>query len=136
MTCTLIACLLAGALDSVQPPNVVFDGYLSAYAEAPTIGTIAYRQAVGDIPQDLRPYNVLIAVADCSLIGKEALLISGGNVYEALVFDCAGNDGTPSWMEQNNIVAEVDWYFWQLRPDLVGQAATVVVKAHTRNNNH
>lgn len=95
------ACALATPDDSMA-------GYLSYYTPQPSIATREYRQSVGDIPSDLSRYAGLIAVADCSKIGKEAWLEVNGRWLPVLVFDCAGNDGTTYWMQTNRIVAEVD----------------------------
>jgi len=124
-TAVCLAIVISGAIEAASGAQ---SGYLSAYAEVPTVGTVAYRQEVGDIPQDLRPYDVLIAVADCSRIGKEATLYTAVGPLRALVIDCAGNDGTPSWMEENRIIAEIDYYSWQRWPELVGSAAVLVIE--------
>lgn len=105
----------------LSTPNT---GFLSAYAELPTVATVEYRQEIGDLPHDISKYDVLIAVADCGLIGKEGVLHTIVGSLKAIVFDCAGNDGTPSWMEENNIVAEIDYWTWQKYPELVGTPAT------------
>ena len=122
MTCfVLVACLLS------LPDIHIESGYLSAYAELPTVATLAYRQEVGDIPQDISQYDALIAVADCSLIGREALLYTEIGTMTAIIYDCAGNDGTPTWMAENRIVAEVDYWTWQRHPEIVGGAAILSV---------
>ena len=67
-------------------------GWLSQYGEAPTIGTIAYRQSVGDLPLDLTPFAGFIAVADCGRIGDKGWLsIAGGPLERIAVFDCSGH---------------------------------------------
>ena len=126
--CQSAVCLLLMVSGAVESLTASQTGYLSAYAESPTVGTIAYRQAVGDIPSDLSQFDVMIAVSDCRLIGKEGMLYTAVGPLRALVFDCAANDGTPSWMEENNIVAEIDWYTWQRWPVLVGSAAVLVIE--------
>lgn len=123
MTCIiLIACLW----QPIQAPPQT--GYLSAYAQGPTDATIAYRQEVGDLPYDLSQYAVFIAVADCSLVGREATLYTAVGQLSAIVFDCAGNDGTPSWMETNRIIAEIDYWTWQHWPELIGSEAVLVME--------
>ena len=75
--------------------HTVQTGYLSAYAELPTVATLAYRQEIGDVPYDVSGYDVFIAVADCGLIGHEGTLYTNAGALRAIVMDCAGNDGTP-----------------------------------------
>ena len=120
-----LALLWGGFTTQLQQPAHI--GYLSAYGEMPTVATLAYRQEIGDIPSDISQYSVFLAVADCGLIGREATLISSSGVFDALIIDCAGNDGTPEWMEQNSIVAEIDFYTWAAYPELVGSAAVLVM---------
>lgn len=101
-------------------------GFLSAYDENPTVGTIAYHQNLGNIPDDLTGYDGLIVVYDCSRIGQDALLTVGDETWETLVFDCAGEaDGGQDWMTSNGYVAEIDYYMWQKYPHILGKYATV-----------
>ena len=99
---------------------IVSDGWLSQYARTPTDATIAYRQEVGDIPQDLSMYEGVIAVEDCAHIGKDAYLYVAGRWRRVIVFDCLGREVQPNWMQQNNIVAEMGYYLTQ-ELELVGQ---------------
>jgi hypothetical protein len=119
--------LFSGAVETVTAVPT-HTGYLSAYGRLPTDATIDYRQSVGDIPQDLSGYDVLIAVSDCRLIGKTGVLYTAVGALRALVIDCAGNDGTPAWMFENSIIAEIDWYSWQRWPGLVGSEAVLVME--------
>ena len=51
-----------------------------------------------------------IAVSDCSLIGDYVLIRQPGNDWELhQVADCAGADGTPQWMAENNIILELSY---------------------------
>lgn len=94
-------------------------GYLSGYAMRPTVGTIKIRQEWGQLPQDVSDYDVFLAVPNCDLIGHEAKLIINNDSYNGLIFDCAGKD-SHSWMIDNGIAAEVDYYFWMKYPEYVG----------------
>ena len=86
-------------------------GWLSQYGKAPTVGTIAYRQSVGDLPLDLTPFDGFVAVADCGRIGDTGWLsIRGGPLERIAVMDCAGDAETVSWMSSNSILAEVDYW--------------------------
>ena len=58
----------------------IFLGILSACNLNPTVGTLEYRQALGQLPADLSPYSVYLAVDDCSLIGQPARMIAGDMV--------------------------------------------------------
>lgn len=128
--CQTAVCLLfylSGAVEAATSgPHLT--GYLSGYNEAPTVGTVAYRQEIGDIPQNLSGYDVLIATADCGQIGKVGTLYTVVGPLNALVFDCGGDDGGHHWMRVNNILAEIDWYTWVAHPELVGSAATLVME--------
>ena len=95
------------------------DGWLSQYAQGPTDGTIAYRQEVGQIPEDLSGYAGVIAVEDCSHVGKDAYLYID-KWHRVMVFDCLGRNVETNWMEENSIVAEMGYYLTK-DLDLVGQ---------------
>ena len=114
--------------------TIIFLGILSAYALWPTLGTIAYRQDLGQIPQDLSMYDALVAVDDCGLIGHEATLYAGDREFSALVFDCAGSDSTDYLSDGNDLTtpfkisAEVDYHFWKAHHDIVQTLVTVEVE--------
>lgn len=88
------------------------EGWLSHYGEMPTEGTIAYRISVGDLPADaLEAYDVFFAVTDCKKIGKEAWFkIEDSPWLRGVCFDCAGHVETVTWMEDNSIIAEIDYW--------------------------
>lgn len=98
------------AFTTSDPAPVV--GWASYYHQAPTDATIEYRVGIGDIGHDdLLWADALIAVADCATIGDRVTIQVGeGPMMNAVVFDCAGNDGTVEWMADSNIVLEFDWY--------------------------
>lgn len=104
-------------------------GYTSQYAAGVMEATIAARQEWGHLPEDLRPYDVFAAVADCGRIGEEFLISYNGTWQRGVVSDCAGNDGTPEWMEQNQIVSEVD-YLTAERWGIVGRGGIPVEMAY------
>lgn len=108
----------------------IFIGFLSAYAERPTSGTVAYRQEHGQIPHDLGDYDVLLSISNCGLIGHEGVMQVGEIEYTAIVFDCggAGIDVGHNWMLQNAIAAEVDYHFWMEHPELVGTGLEVEIE--------
>ena len=97
-------------------------GFISAYAQGPTDATLQYR---GMWPADPK-LDGYIAVADCGRIGQYAKLGTAAGVLNVRVFDCGGDDGGHSWMIENNIVVEVDWYLWERYPEIVGGKAKLV----------
>ena len=113
--------------------TIIFLGILSAYALWPTLGTIAYRQDLGQIPQDISMYDALIAVDDCNLIGHEATIYSGDREFSALVMDCAGSDSAEYLSDGDDLTtpfkisAEVSYHFWKAHPDVVQTLVTVEV---------
>lgn len=110
----------------------LFLGFLSAYAQRPTDGTIAIRQDWGQLPEDVSQYDVFVAVPNCDLIGHEGVLQVNDMEYKALVFDCAGGR-SHDWMIENGIAAEVDYYFWIQHPELVGTEKKVTIKIFNKN---
>jgi hypothetical protein len=111
----------------------LFVGILSAYALNPTIAQTNYQQSLGNIPEDLSEYDALIAVDHCGLIGKEAILHTEDGPYKAIVFDCAGSGGAHFFSDGNDLTTpyllagEVDKYFWDDHPDLIGTRVTIEV---------
>lgn len=92
----------------------VDSGFISQYAKSPTDGTLHYRKYESMEIEDI-DYDAYIAVKDCSMIGEEVWLQLWYDDYEsgplkAVVFDCSGHVDTSEWMEEDNIIAEVDWY--------------------------
>ena len=109
-----------------------FTGTLSGYHFRPTYGTIAWRQDTTlpldrQIPQDLTPYDVFLAVPNCGAIGWTGTLTVNGQVYSALIFDCAGKDSHKKMIEQG-IAAEVDYRFWMAHPEYVGTGVRAVIE--------
>jgi hypothetical protein len=112
--------------DIVKPrPSIQLDGYVSAYNEQPTIHTLAYRRSVGDIPH--LKVDGYVATLSCDYVGKEAILETSVGNLNVVVFDCAGADGGHSWMRDNNMVVEIDYYLWRKYPDIVGEEARLIV---------
>ena len=125
--------LLLYILSMLHPQPVwVSKGHLSYYNETPTANTARNRLEWGQIPQDWGKYDVMIAIPNCGLIGKDGFLQYGNEVYTALVFDCGGGeDGGHQWMIDNNIVAEMSWEFKRKNPHLVHKTATVHIYEET-----
>jgi len=113
---------------------VVFLGILSAYCFGPTVGTIRYQQEVGRLPQELPDYDFYIAVDDCNLVGHEATMYSGDLVFDGMVMDCAGANGAHFFSDGNDLttpyklVGDVDWFFWELHPDIVRTLVRIEVQ--------
>jgi hypothetical protein len=111
-------------------------GWLSAYGQLPTDATLEYGQEVLGLPEDVSRYDGVIAVLECSDVGKDATLLVNDVSYTMLAFDCAyPHDHGPKhlaggrrYMLENQIVGEVGWYFWQKYPDLIGDTeATLII---------
>ena len=115
--------------------TVFFLGILSAYSLNPSKGTLEYRQMHGQLPMDVSMYAALLAVDDCSLIGHEARLIAGDEIFTAIIFDCVGKAGTWYFADGNvqydepwrMLAAEADWFFWKAHPEIVHSLVTVEV---------
>lgn len=96
-------------------------GVFSRYDQSPTDGTIAYHQEVdGALPLDMSGYAGVVAVEDCSLVGRDAwirITDDRANPWAldqwrpVLVFDCSGHDSTSNWMAAFNILGELGYYF-------------------------
>ena len=118
---------------------LIFWGILSAYSLNPTKGTLEYRQMHGQLPMDVSQYQVYLAVDDCSLIGHEARLIAGEEVFTAIIYDCASADGEMYFSNGNDlttpykIAGEVDWFMWQQRPDIVHSLVRIEVEVNRWN---
>lgn len=96
--------LLAIALLSIITPQNT--GFLSAYGQLPTDATIAYRQELDQIPDDLSQFDTYIAVLDCTKIGATGELHTISGTLDIIVFDCAGTeDGGADWMIDGNYIA-------------------------------
>lgn len=117
----LIACYLVLGVE---------DGYASQYGADVMIHTIEARIGWNHLPADvLDRYEVFGAVADCSKIGDEFWVNYNGVWEKGIVTDCAGNDGTPQWMEENRVVVEVD-YETAVRWGIVGRGGIAVQMAY------
>lgn len=99
----------------------VRQGVFSHYDQSPTDGTIDYHQTVGGaLPLDMSAYAGVVAVEDCSLVGRDAWVrITDDRALPwtldqwrlVKVFDCSGHDSTSSWMAAFNILGELGYYF-------------------------
>lgn len=125
----LLAALLGAPIkqyDKQPAYDIALTGYVSAYAEQPTIHTAQYRYSVGDIPERKGYY---VATIGCDYVGWRGILHSDqGESIPVTVFDCAGADGAFDWFEANNIVAEVGYYLWQDYPEIVGSFAELQIR--------
>lgn len=106
-------------------------GVLSAYGESPTVGTVSYRVDVGDLPH--RDFDFFVAVADCDFIGQRAVLVADESIYEGVVFDCAGDSNSYRWMKDNIVAGEVDYWFWQEHPELIGSKVFLLIGGSVEN---
>lgn len=108
----MIKLLAILALLTFTTPTAPITGWASYYGQAPTDATIEARLEMEHITHaDLLWAETLVAVSDCSQIGDRVTVQVGDDApMRAVVFDCAGNDGTAQWMADSNIVLEFDWY--------------------------
>lgn len=94
-------------------------GYASAYAPGVFEGVVAHRHAQGwwrnAPPWDWYLVAGYAATNDCSQVGRVVHMRPAGATRwsRVLVADCAGDDGTPEWMHENDIVAELDATLWE-----------------------
>lgn len=115
----ILALILLTRFSDYNPNN----GYISRYDKSPTYHTLAYRFTVGEIPppEKVFSYDLRLAVYDCERIGDTGILTVNDVDYSFIAFDCAGRgqlDGS-TWMEQNNIVAELGWWSYVMYPELL-----------------
>lgn len=102
-------------------------GYLSAYGQAPTEGTIIARQQWGQLPQDMSPYDGVIALRDARFIGQVATLNVDGQIFNVIVFDCPGDSETLAWMDENAILGEIGYDLASKHPEIIGRPATLTL---------
>jgi hypothetical protein len=119
----LLAALLALALLLAPEPGQAdhLTGWASAYAPGVMTEVIQVRFE-NDWWPNTPPRNWYesagaIATNNCRDVGRMATLIDpGGREWRVLIADC-GERGKPGegqdWMEQNRIVAELDWRLWE-----------------------
>lgn len=123
--------VIIALLSLPAPPadhQTVISGYLSGYDQLPTDATIAYRQELGQLPDDLSQYDALVAILDCAQIGQSGVLHTEVGSPRVVAFDCAGReDGGYEWMTNGLYVAELDWYTRQQHPELMGTWAVLVM---------
>jgi hypothetical protein len=117
LTAALALPLLSFPVPAEMPVEI---GLLSQYEKQPTIDTLFYRQYVSEqIPQELPDNAVLMAVADCDMIGQQGLVSVNGDEWEPMwVYDCAGSAHARDWLNDNGFIGEMD-YFTALRHDAV-----------------
>jgi len=87
---------------------------LDFYVSAP--GAIAYTPALEIVAErrstngwglgDYAGYEVLIAPADCSLLGRSGWLIANDDVYSAIVVDCSQQEHKQAMID-NGLLADV-----------------------------
>lgn len=103
-------CAVAAIGGSICIGNELPDqAWFSQYDLGPTDATIEYRQNIGDIPIDMSKYSGVIAVENCSNIGKEAMIRISGLWHRVIAFDCLARN-EHNWMKENNIVAELGYH--------------------------
>lgn len=93
-----------------EPHTVEQEGNFSAYKQGVMQGVVKNRQAWGQLPEDMSPYNVYLSSGDCAEIGRaKTITWQDGTVEQAIVVDCGGGAESRNWMRQNNIIGGVDY---------------------------
>jgi hypothetical protein len=63
------------------------------------------------LPQELPPDTVYLAVSDCDWIGRRGRISINGDAWEPMIaFDCAGSQHAYRWMVDNGIIGEMDFF--------------------------
>lgn len=111
----ILPSLVVPLAEPAAPPTGVYtEGWASYYAESPTYHTLLHRLEIGDITEDDAAWAAAyIATESCEHIGSRAIITINGVELPAIVFDCArrdNGDNARSWMQENNIIFEVDYY--------------------------
>ena len=89
-------------------------GWCSQYSPGVMENVVRVRQAgltAANLPMYLPRVDGFVALKECSEIGKIVWMRKlGENEWESfLVVDCAAHgDGTREWMDENNVIAEID----------------------------
>lgn len=70
---------------------------------------MAHRRATywEQIPADWHGYDVLIAVADCGLLGRDGWMAVDRQLYTVMVVDCAQRQHAPLMIEERLIDANL-----------------------------
>lgn len=123
-------------LEPVAPPEnlvesrtpdgrVQFSGYISYYAETPSVAQIEYFENY----HGPHPGYTYIAVPNCDTIGMTGMLYADPLQIPVVVFDCGGAGETTghNWMLRNLIAAEIDWHSNVRYPTLAHNYATIIL---------
>lgn len=104
-----ILVLLSSLLQSGSP--LFMQGSWSQYAKEPTDSQIWYHTEVTGLLSHPEEYDSFIAMVDCDHVGRDVWIsVKGGPWRKAFVFDCSGHVSTTTWMRQNGIIGELDYY--------------------------
>jgi hypothetical protein len=112
---TIMMCLMLTIVELITcQPGEYQTGWASQYGNGGVMeATIEAQQDMGHIPQDLSGYDGFVAVLDCARVGDTVYMRpSNQAVWERfMVVDCACSchPSTIAWMQDNNIIAEVDY---------------------------
>lgn len=116
MIALLLGLLLLSSVAIIGP------GHLS-YAGDGTLEAVAKRRLRNGwgVTEDWRGYAVLVAPADCALMGRAGWLIVGGSTERALVVDCE-NGSHAGTLERRRLLADVN------REELVHRRGWLILK--------
>lgn len=83
---------ILAALLTLEPFSVYGPGAISA-ADPGVLEKVAERRIANSWGlSSIDGYDLLIAPADCALLGREGWLITNGNVYTSIVVDCENGE--------------------------------------------
>jgi hypothetical protein len=110
----LAAWFVVSGITSVLGDDKAIGGWASHYDDGVMDATIRVRQGYNQLPQNVSSWSGYVARPRCTEVGNTVWLwMPDTNQWEAfLVTDCArrdNGDGALSWMEDNNILVELDW---------------------------
>lgn len=111
-------------------------GALSMFSAGPSIGTIEYREEIGQINPD-GDYDFYIALLD-DYVGCEVRMYTPKGIFNGVVFDASGDAATSKWMDWKrytddgvvvaNIAGEVNFGFGAENLDLIGEKVLLRVE--------
>lgn len=98
---------ILAALLTLEPFSVYGPGFISS-ADPGVLEAVAERRINAGWGLDsIDGYDLLIAPADCELLGRSGWLITNGNVYLTIVVDCS-QERHRQEMIDNGILADVN----------------------------
>jgi hypothetical protein len=119
---TRLAIGLTLSASLIDPFDVYGPGYLSA-TDPGILEAVASRRVSNQwgLTGDYTAYDVLVAPADCGLLGRSGRLITNGNVYSVIAVDCE-QKAHRGQMAERGLLADVN------RAELVHKTGWLVLR--------